>query len=169
MKAFYLIPVLALLFLAGCTDNNNEEDIEIIEEEIEIISDPSQHILGQWQEIARGNEMYPEVEPNWDEIFPELVPDGHILEFLADGTMLGRTYHRTVWIGILPETIHSDSYRLDTDFLYINDGKFPDGYTYQYSFTGANTLRLDYVNGAIIKIMGTPKFHIYERLTTQEK
>jgi hypothetical protein len=139
MKTFYLIPLFALLLLAGCKDSNYEA-----EEEIETITDPAQHILGQWKEIARGNAT-----------FPELEPDGHIIEFLADGI-----YHG-FWGNGNESTRH---YRVDDEFLYLDSGKIPDGHTYRYIFTGINTLLLDYVDGAIANSMLTPRFHIYKRI-----
>jgi hypothetical protein len=69
MKTFYLIPLFALLLLTGCKDSNYEA-----EEEIETITDPAQHILGQWKEIAHGNAT-----------FPELEPDGHTYRYIFTG------------------------------------------------------------------------------------
>jgi hypothetical protein len=134
MKPIHLFLAFALLTAAGCKDS----------------LDPSQQILGKWQEIARGNEM-----------FPELEPDGHIIEFLPDGTMPGGTYH-----SIVMRDSQTESYRLDADFLYLGSGKYPDGYIYKYSFTGTDKLRLEIVDGAVYYIYSTrtPKFNIYQRL-----
>jgi hypothetical protein len=74
MKAIYLIFALALFLPEECRDDHDGGDTGT--------SDPAQLIMGQWQEIARGNATYPELEP-----------DGHIIEFLPDGTLPGGTYH----------------------------------------------------------------------------
>ena len=139
-KTIYLISAFLLLLVAGCKDNNEDMQKYL------------QPFLGQWKEIARGNE--------W---FPELTPDGHVIEFLPDGTMPGGTYHSR-----FPSVNPTDNYRANAEFLYLNSGKAPDGYTYRYAFTGADTLRLDYVAGVIPLSMDVPYFNIYERLRTNE-
>jgi hypothetical protein len=131
-KATYLILLFALLAAGGCKDNNDEE------------LKYRQPFLGQWKEIARGNDTY-----------PELPPDGHVLEFLPDGI-----YHRFWDSG----TELTRSYRVDITYVYYGSGKDPDGHIDRYSFTGTDTLRLDYVYGLKNESMDTPTFNIYERL-----
>jgi hypothetical protein len=133
MKQILFI-LFALLLAGGCKDSDDNSHVEVTPE----------LFLGQWKEIARGNETY-----------PELTPDGHVIEFLPDGT-----YHRFLNSG----DVLTRSYRVDAEFLYLDSGTIPDGHTYRYSFTGTDTLRLDYVDGAIELSMGTPEFHIYERI-----
>jgi hypothetical protein len=140
MKTIYLLLALALFLPEECGDYHDGEDTGA--------SDPAQLILGQWQEIARGNDTYPELEPN-----------GHIIEFLPDGI-----YHGFWGNG----NESTRRYRVDAEFLYLDSGKIPDGHTYRYTFTGTDTLRLDYVDGAITDSMDTPTFHIYKRLKTEE-
>jgi hypothetical protein len=135
MKTFYLILALALFLPEECRDDHDGEDTGT--------SDPAQLFLGQWQEIARGNDA-----------FPGLEPDGHIIEFLTDGI-----YHR-FW----PSGNESTrNYEVDAEFLYLDRGDIY-GYTDRYTFTGTDTLRLDYVYGLITTSMGTPTFHIYKRV-----
>jgi hypothetical protein len=56
-------------------------------------------------------------------------------------------------------------YSLDSEFLYLNSGKMPDGHTYRHTFVGSrNKLRLDHVNGATTYSLGTPSFQIYKRI-----
>jgi hypothetical protein len=143
MKPIHLFLAFALLIAAGCKDDSDTEGDSLVR------IDPSQHILGRWQEIARGNDM-----------FPELEPDGHIIEFLPDGT------YNTIWNS---GTVTTRRYRIDAEFVYLNSGTGPDGHTDRYTFSGTDTLRLDYVAGAITTASDTPHFNIYIRLTTQEK
>jgi hypothetical protein len=110
----------------------------------EKISEFQKPFLGQWKEIARGNGMHPVLEP-----------DGHTIEFLLDGT-----FHRYG---------SARRYRVDAEFLYLDSGKSPDGHTDRYTFTGTDTLRLDYVDGNIEESSTTPHFNIYERLITIEQ
>jgi hypothetical protein len=132
---FVLLSFFALLIPTGCGDNN-DEDLSLLE--------PAQRILGKWQEIARGNDM-----------FPELEPDGHVIEFLADGT-----YHAFLISG----DVSTRSYRIDAEFVYYDGGTPPGGHTYRYSFTGTDTLRLDYVSGNKTDSTGTPRFNIFKRI-----
>jgi hypothetical protein len=143
MKPIHLFLAFALLIAGGCKDDSDTEEDSLV------MIDPSQHILGQWQEIARGNDM-----------FPELEPDGHIIEFLSDGT------YNAIWNS---GTVTTRRYRIDSGFVYLDNGGIPDGHTWQYIFTGIDTLLLDYVTGIKEETMQSPSFHIYKRLTTQEK
>jgi hypothetical protein len=129
----FLIPVLALLIPAECGYNNDGIGGDI--------ADPPQHILGKWQEIARGNDA-----------FPELPSDGRVIEFLPDGTC------HTGWTA---------TYRLDAEFLYRYAGEFT--FIDRYSFSGTDTLRLDYVYGVTTASPGTPTFYIFKRLKTNEQ
>jgi hypothetical protein len=144
MKQILFI-LFALLLAGGCKESDNNSRMEVSPEPF----------LGQWQEIARGNETY-----------PELTPDGHVIEFLEDGTMPQKTYHSAAWIEGREETDH---YRLDTEFLYLSSGMPGEEYTYRYRFTGTDTLRLDCVRGMVHYSMGTPTFNIYERIKTNEQ
>jgi hypothetical protein len=78
-----------------------------------------------------------------------------VIEFLADGTII----YQNGW---------TRSYRIDAEFVYYDGGKAPSGHTYRYSFTGTDTLRLDYVDGAITDASDTPRFNIYKRIKTNE-
>ncbi|MDR1356308.1 MAG: hypothetical protein LBJ58_01415 [Tannerellaceae bacterium] len=120
--------ILLLLAAAGCSKDNNDN------------GDSYETFVGQWQEIARGNEG-----------FPELPPSSRVIEFFDDNT--------TTYYGTLIST-----YRTDAEFLYLNSGKDPDGHTYQYAFSSSDNLRLDYVDGNIEDSALTPTFHIYKRL-----
>jgi hypothetical protein len=144
-KTIYVLLAFALLLAGGCKESDDNSRMEVSPEPF----------LGQWQEIARGNETY-----------PELTPDGHVIEFLEDGTMPKKTYHSAAWIEGREETDH---YRLDTEFLYLNSDNTDNKYIYRYSFTGTNTLRLDLIYGNTLKSMGIPTFNIYERIKTNER
>jgi hypothetical protein len=134
-KIIFLFFLPALLGLAGCGDdvpnlkNMTEQEIQAL-------------FVGEWQEIASGNNTY-----------PELGTDGHTIEFLADGTYLN------------PLNDVRRHYSLDSEFLYLDGGKAPDGHTYRHTFIGSrNKLRLDYVAGNIEESLGTPTFRIYKRI-----
>jgi hypothetical protein len=144
MKQILFI-LFTLLLLGGCKESDNNSRMEVNPEPF----------LRQWQEIARGNETY-----------PELTPDGHVIEFLEDGTMPQKTYHSTTRRTGREEIDH---YRLDTEFLYLNSDNTDNKYIYRYSFTGTNTLRLDLIYGSTLKSMGIPTFNIYERIKTNER
>ena len=131
MKRFFFTLFALLLLVAGCKDNNEDMQKYL------------QPFLGQWKEIARGNE--------W---FPELTPDGHVIEFLPDGTFIRGT--------------STGPYRADAELLYFYSGKAPDGHSWRYAFTGTDTLRLDLISGATSLSTATPHFYIYERFTTNE-
>jgi hypothetical protein len=100
---------------------------------------------GKWKEIARGNET---------DI--EFFPGGRTLEFLPDGA-----YHVASKTG---------RYWVDAKFLYAKmlESGFDGTNTYRYTFTGTDTLRLDFVDGVLLKMMSTYTSHIYERLTAIE-
>ncbi|MDR2810850.1 MAG: hypothetical protein LBB84_09915 [Tannerellaceae bacterium] len=140
LKTFSIIPIFfALSYLSECGDYYN-------------IEPTAKTILGKWQEIARGNDWYPELEP-----------DGHIIEFLPDGTMPEGTYHSGSFTLSLIG-IRTSSYQIDEEFVYLNSGKPLIGYTYQYSFSGTDTLRMDLISGVRTFSMGTPLFNIYKRV-----
>ncbi|MDR2118165.1 MAG: hypothetical protein LBP25_01320 [Tannerellaceae bacterium] len=136
-KTIYVLLAFALLLAGGCKDDSEE------------MLKYQQPFLGQWQEIARGNDYYPELTPD----------DGHIIEFLPDGT------YQAVWGNGGVSTRH---YRVDAECVYYDNGTRPYGHIDRYSFTGTDTLRLDYVDGAITMSMATPTFNIYKRLKTNE-
>jgi hypothetical protein len=136
MKQILLI-LFALLLTGGCSDDSSSVEVT------------PELFLGKWQEIARGNDTYPELPPD----------DGHIIEFLPDSTYLA------VWGN---GNVSTRSYRIDTEFVYLGSGIAPDSHTYRYSFTGTNILRLDVVYGIVQESMGTPTFNIYERLKNNE-
>jgi hypothetical protein len=98
-------------------------------------------LLGEWKEIARGDDPY-----------PELIRDyGHVIEFLPGGTCRffsdGGELVKRYWA--------------DAENIYHIYG-FPREDIYRYTFTGPDRLRLDYAGGAV------SKFHIYERLKNDE-
>lgn len=111
--------------------------------------------IGQWREIARGNDAYPNGVPDGSELIG-LVPNGHVIEFLPDGIYLARGGE------------FKREYRVDAELLYLGSGTCPDGHAYRYTFTGTDTLRLDYADGIITDRADTPLFHIYKRLKSQE-
>jgi hypothetical protein len=140
MKTFlktFLLFAFALALMSGCKDDS--EDMRA----------PAELILGQWQEIARGNSMN-----------PELTPNGLTIEFLPDGTYYGPYgFHRGASM-----TAH---YRLEGDSLYLYDPDVemsPYAYIYRYTFPGKKQLRADHIYGDITFSGGTPTFHIYERI-----
>jgi hypothetical protein len=140
-KTIYLLLLaFALLTPGGCKESDDNSHVEVTPE----------LFLGQWKEIARGNETY-----------PELTPDGHVIEFLEDGTMPQKTYHSATRRTGREEIDH---YRVDTEFLHLNSDSTDNKYIYRYSFTGTNTLRLDLIYGSTLKSMGIPTFNIYKRL-----
>jgi hypothetical protein len=152
---FLILMLISAIVVGGCSKDKdkNVEEIEIIEVP-EVPSDPEppeppqnvgdfyKSFIGQWQEIARGNELHPELEP-----------DGHIIEFLPNGTLPSRSGDGS-----------GREYRVDAEFLYFDSGRSPDGHTYRYTFSDPDTLRIDYAAGAKDDSMGTPTFHIYKRL-----
>jgi hypothetical protein len=144
-KTIYVLLAFALLTPGGCKDSDDNSHVEVTPE----------LFLGQWKEIARGNETY-----------SELTPDGHVIEFLPDGTMPQKTYHSAAWIAGREKTDH---YRVDTEFLHLNSDSTDNKYIYRYSFTGTNTLRLDLIYGMRTLLMDIPTFNIYKRIKTNER
>jgi hypothetical protein len=135
-KILFLFFLPALLSLAGCNSDDVPNLENMTEQEIQAL------FVGEWQEIERGNNL-----------FPELPTDGHTIEFLTNGVCLS---------SLNDERRH---YSLDSEFLYLNGEKAPDGHTYRHTFIGSrNKLRLDYVHGFITLSGGTPSFHIYKRV-----
>jgi hypothetical protein len=101
--------------------------------------------LGQWKEIAQGNENY-----------PELVPEDVTLEFRADWT-----YTQT--FSEFSETnVRNAHYSVDEAFIYYIYGGGSPGHTWKYSFY-EDKLRLDYKDGPIENAAHTPHFYIYKR------
>jgi hypothetical protein len=107
-----------------------------------------ERFLRKWKEIACGNFMK-----------SELPPDGHVIEFLPDGTYYGPFGKDS-----------TANYRGGAKVLYLKSGEVEQ--TYRYSFIRTDTLRLDFrstnQNTTAILILNEPTFHIYERLTTKE-
>jgi hypothetical protein len=132
-KISYLISVFLLLLAAGCKDDSDDMQKYL------------QPFLGQWQEIACGNDDN-----------PELTSDGHVIEFLSNGTFIRGTGTGTC--------------RADAEFLYYDSGTPPDGYTWRYTFTGTNSFLLDMVDGLVNYDYpsSTPTFHLYKRIKTNE-
>jgi hypothetical protein len=104
------------------------------------VGDFYKSFIGQWQEIARGNDHY-----------SRLTLSGEFMEFFENGTSI---YYR-------PPIA---TYRADAEMLYLNSGKDPDGRTYRYTFTGTDTLRFDHVAGLLTLSGDTPLFYIYKRI-----
>lgn len=102
-----------------------------------------QPFIGKWQQFECGN---PDVDDH--SLFK---PNAHTLEFFEDG------------ISLRYETRKYD-YQVDSEYLYYNSGKAPDGFTYRYTFTGPDILRLDYVNGAMPGIYPQITYDIYKRI-----
>jgi hypothetical protein len=99
--------------------------------------------IGRWQQVDCGGKGDP-ANFYWK-------TNGHILEFLEDGIFLR-------------STMIQRSYRIDSAFVYYDGGKSPDGHTYRYTFTGLDTLRLDYVEG-MTSLEGNPiTYNVYKRL-----
>ncbi|MDR1222800.1 MAG: hypothetical protein LBL07_07990 [Tannerella sp.] len=134
-KTLFLFFLPAFLGLAGC--GGDDPNLEnMSEQEIQAL------FLGEWEETERGNEEY-----------SVLATDGHTIEFSADGIYLNSL--SDVW----------RRYSLDSEFLYLDGGKAPDGHTYRHTFVGSrNKLRLDYVAGNRTAMKGTPTFRIYKRV-----
>jgi hypothetical protein len=98
------------------------------------------------EEIARGNDTCP----------PELPPGGHAMEFLPGGTC------HAFWGN---GSVSTGRYRADTEFLCYDREKGIYGHIRRYTFSGADTLRLDYVAGLLTFSPGTPAFYLYRRYT----
>jgi hypothetical protein len=118
---------ISALTLPGCGDGYDYDD--------------ANPFVGRWQEVARGNEYY-----------PELTPTGRVIWFFEDGTTDFYSY-----------TLGA-TYRTDAEFLYLKPDDAPYSHTYRYTFSGHNTLGLDYAEGPLDKSMSTPTFYIYKRL-----
>jgi hypothetical protein len=142
-KTIYLLLACALLLLVGCGDNSEADGGTVT------ISDPSQHIQGKWQDIARGNDMY-----------PELTPSEMSIEFLSDGT-----YHGPYGFQDDRNDGEPSYYRIASDSLYMyREQGSSDLYIYRYLFIGNNQLLVNYIQGVILKTMHIPKFHIFKRI-----
>jgi hypothetical protein len=102
-----------------------------------------QPFIGKWQQFECGSS-----DVDDQSLFK---PNGHTLEFFENGTSLSYGTRKR-------------NYRVDSEYLYYNSGKDPDGFTYRYTFTGPDTLRLDYVNGNINAIYPQVTYNIYKRI-----
>jgi hypothetical protein len=136
-KTLLLFFLPTLLSLAGCNNDDVPNLNGMTEQEIQAL------FVGEWQEIERGNDTH-----------TELATDGHTIEFLPDSIYL------TSWNNDLRMR-----YSLDSEFLYLNSGKMPDGHTYRHTFIGSrDKLRLDHVDGLTTDLGGAPSFYIYKRI-----
>jgi hypothetical protein len=136
LKTFSIIPVFfALSYLGECEFYNEPEPIP-------------ESILGQWQEIAR-----------WTDEFPELEPDRYTIEFFSDGTYYGP-------YGFHQDTSGSARYEIASDSLILSkEGRRV--YIYRYTFIDKKQLQVEYISGDIPWIMGLPTFHIFERVKNE--
>ena len=144
-KVIYLITLFLLLLAAGCKDDNEAED------GLGPQIDPSERILGKWQEISYGNSYYPEIPSEYGRPY-------YTIEFLPDGTYYGPygLYHSI----IDGEATH---YRLESDSLTLyREGLSP--YIYRYIFTGNDRFLASAVYGFTGYTMLSPTFHIFERI-----
>jgi len=124
IKLLIVLLLFALLGMGGCSD---EKDW----------TEEQQQFLGQWKEIARGNDMY-----------PELPPSGEIIEFLPDWTF---------------KRSNTARYSIDSKILYLNYPEKENYFTYRYIFY-EDTLRLDYLSGNIDMSTTAPTFNIYKQI-----
>jgi hypothetical protein len=136
---FILLPLL--LAAAGCGKDDDKDDA------LTHIDDPSEFILGKWQEIACGNAY-----------FPELPPRFYTVEFLPDGTYYGPYGFDSSKSDGLPAQFH-----IASDSLFLQKEEHSD-YIYQYIFIGKNQLLANLRYGVILHSMNTPLFHIFERI-----
>jgi hypothetical protein len=97
--------------------------------------------IGKWQQIDCGT--------YWPDSISKLYvkPNGHILEFFENRTT---------------STKYTNC-RTDAEFLYYTLMESQD-YIYRYTFTGPDTLRLDYEYGLMTMSMGTVISNTYKRL-----
>jgi hypothetical protein len=106
--------------------------------------------IGKWQQIDCGT--------YWPDSISKLhvKPNGHIFEFFEDSTAL--------------PSVNSNytitNCRTDAEFLYytVNAFSASQDYIYRYTFTGPDTLRLDYEQGIMEESMGTIISNTYKRL-----
>ncbi|MDR1345035.1 MAG: hypothetical protein LBJ39_06750 [Tannerellaceae bacterium] len=143
MKKNKLLFFTLLLMMAGCDDdyvyNGNL-------------------LIGQWQEIARGNPDITDDHPVLKEAgikaadLEAFRPDGHIIEFLENGTKLHHGSDQ-----VMP-------YETDKEFLYYYKGDEYNEFIYRYTFTGPDILRLDIVTGNIINVWPGITYNIYKRI-----
>jgi hypothetical protein len=111
--------------------------------------------LGQWQEIARGNEWH-----------PELTPGDVLLEFFPDWT-LKRTFAAITYPDVYMEArISYDRYSVDREFLYYTYTEASNSHTWRYSFY-EDKLRIDYEDGLMQDSMDTPFFMYINGLNKQ--
>jgi hypothetical protein len=122
---FLFLILLLLVTAAGCSDGYEYND--------------ANPFVGRWQEIARGNEHYPELEPL-----------GVIMEFFEDGTATRYSFKNSI-------------YWTDAEFIYI--GLDTVSYnTFRYTFSGRNTVRMDHVGGYRTSTAFSPLFYVYKRI-----
>ena len=144
--SIFLLLVLTLLAIpAGCDDTLNLEGMT--EQEIQAL------FVGEWEEIARGNSL-----------FPELGSSGDVIEFRSDGTVHGTLPGGDLY-AIPGGSDQVSIYRVDAWLLYINGGEETSGgHIFRHKFTGKNKFRLDHVHGLRNQSGATPDFLIYKRI-----
>jgi hypothetical protein len=169
LKSIFLT-ALTLCLAAGCKKESEPEpetpeipvekpvliECEACGEAEELLRKP---FFGQWKEIERGSDdMFDELPEGITE-FPTFTASGDTVEFLPEGVLLCSRYQSQF------------CYSVDTEFLYRtrndapgNDAPPGNDFTDRYTFTGSDTLRLDYVDGAIKDIWPQITFRVYKRI-----
>jgi hypothetical protein len=134
-----LFLILLLLVTAGCSKDDDDN------------RSPSERILGKWQEIACGNEYYPELSSTYH-VF-------QTIEFLPDGTYNGSLVLSLSWDDGVPS-----QYRIASDSLHLKREGYHDDYIYRYIFTGKDRLFVEHIYGQVHMLFTTPSFHIFKRI-----
>lgn len=142
MKKIFLFILCTIPLLVACSD-----------EEFDIPSDSQKAILGKWKVIESGTENG-----------LKKVSDDVVIFFHADGT-----YEIKMNGKIESSYPYQQTYRIDSVFLYrgsIVDGEpsSKENEFVQKHVFYKNKLRLEYVSGNILDIMGFQPIHIYKRI-----
>jgi hypothetical protein len=149
MKHFKKILLLfflpALLSLAGC---NNDADGSLnlggmTEQEIQAL------FVGEWKEIERGNDDYPE---------RSFSPLDYTFEFLPDSSVSYKNEESFP----LPDS-GEHTCQVDREFLHFYYKKGNHSIIFRYTFYTHDKFRMDFVDGFQAMIPG-PKFYIYKRI-----
>jgi hypothetical protein len=120
-----LFPILLLLAMVGCDGDDGSGELY-------------KPFVGQWQQFACGNPDITDDHPLLKEIglktiadHPSFQVNGHIIEFLEDGTS--------------PRFKHTNHYRVDSEFVYYESGNANEISLnqYRYTFIGPDTLHLE--------------------------
>jgi hypothetical protein len=148
-KTLFLFFLPALLSLAGC---NNDDDGPLnlegmTEQEIQTL------FVGEWKEIERGNDNYPE---------RSFSPHDYTFKLFSDGTgfFTGDNYGGGP-LAVTNET-NNYNYRIDSEYIYFTYGSKSS--IYRYTFHSSNKLRLDYVSGPVSLEFPGILFYIYKRI-----